>query len=64
MKSLILTAKKESELKLLKSLAEKLGMRTHLISDAEKENIGLYRAMIEGKNEDYVKEEVILKELR
>lgn len=64
MKSLILTTEKDSELKLLKSLVEKLGMKTHLISKEEKEDIGLYKAMLEGKRGDYVKEEVILKELR
>jgi hypothetical protein len=64
MGSLILTSEKEIDLKLLKMLAEKLGISAHEISDDDKEDIGLYLAMIEGKKEDYVREEEVLKELR
>lgn len=35
MKSLILTTGKEGELNLLKSLVEKLGIKTHFVSDKE-----------------------------
>jgi len=64
LKNLLLTSEKETELQLLKSLAERLGIKAYMISDEEREDIGLYKAMLEGKKEDYVKEELILKELK
>jgi hypothetical protein len=64
MGSLILTSEKENDLKLLKMLAEKLGILAHEISDDDKEDIGLYLAMIEGKKDEFVREEEVLKELR
>lgn len=61
---LILTSEKENVIKILKVLAVKLGIATHEISDDDKKDIGLYLAMLEGKKENFVREEEVLKELK
>ncbi len=64
MKTLVVTSDNYNELKVLKYLAEKLGMEADVLSEEEKEDIGLLKAMLEGKQEDYVSEDEVLKALR
>ena len=64
MKTLVVTSDNYNELKVLKYLAEKMGMEADVLSEEDKEDIGLLKAMLEGKQEDYVSEDEILKALR
>lgn len=56
MKTLIISSKNEKELTLLKYLAKKMGMKANVLSEEEKEELGLINAMMEGKKSDYVNE--------
>ena len=64
MKTLIVTSDNDNELKVLKYLAEKMGMEVEVLSEDDKEDIGLLKAMFEGKKGDYVSEDEVLKLLR
>jgi len=64
MKTLVVTSDNANELKVLKYLAEKMGMEAEMLSEEEKEDMGLLKAMMEGKQNDYVSEDEVLKALR
>ncbi len=64
MKTLIITSDNDNELKVLQYLAEKMGMAAEVLPEEDKEDIGLLKAMLEGRKEDYVSEEEVLKALR
>ncbi len=64
MKTLVVTSDNDNELKVLRYLAKKMGMEAEVLSEDEKEDIGLLKAMLEGKKNDYVSENEILKVLR
>ncbi len=64
MKTLIITSDNDNELKVLQYLAEKMGMAAEVLPEEDKEDIGLLKAMLEERKEDYVSEEEILKALR
>jgi hypothetical protein len=64
MKTLVVTSDDDNELKVLKYLAEKMGMEAEMLSEEEKEDMGLLKAMMEGKQNDYVSEKEVLKALR
>lgn len=64
MESLVISSADHKELELLKQLAEKMGLKAHLLSEEEKEDLGLLNAMLESKKEDYVDEDEVLKALR
>ncbi len=64
MKTLVVTSDDDNELKVLKYLAEKMGMEAEMLSEEEKEDMGLLKAMLEGKQNDYVSEKEVLKALR
>ncbi len=64
MKTLVVTSDNANELKVLKYLAEKMGMAAEVLSEEEKEDMGLLKAMMEGKQNDYVSEDEVLKALR
>lgn len=64
MKTLVVTSDNDNELKVLKYLAKKMGMEAEVLSEDEKEDIGLLKAMLEGKKNDYVSEDEVIKALR
>jgi hypothetical protein len=64
MKTLVVTSDNDNELKVLKYLAKKMGMEAEVLSEDEKEDIGLLKAMLEGKKNDHVSEDEVLKALR
>lgn len=64
MKSLLLSSESESDLSLMLALAEKLGMRTRTLSPTDVEDIGLAIAMKEGRTDEMVSTENVLKDLR
>ncbi|MDP4267143.1 MAG: hypothetical protein Q8880_06890 [Bacteroidota bacterium] len=64
MKTLIVTPKNEKDFNFLTELLKKLGYGTKVLYEDEKEDIGLLKAMIEEKKEDYVSEDEIKKALK
>ncbi len=64
MKTLVVTSDNDNELKVLKYLAEKMGMEAEVLSEDDKEDIGLLKAMLKGKQDDYVSEDEVLTALR
>ena len=54
MKSAILTSDSDSNLQILIELAEKLGIKTKLLTDEQLEDIGLIKAIKSGRTGDYV----------
>jgi hypothetical protein len=64
MKTLVVTSDNANELKVLKYLAEKMGMEAEVLSEEEKEDMGLLKALMEGKQNDHVSEDEELKALR
>ena len=63
MKTLVISSNNEKELILLQYLAKKMGMKANVLSEDEKEELGLINAMLEGKKGDYVNESEVLKAL-
>ena len=59
MQTIIIQSESKSNLKLLLELAKKLGMSSRSLSASEKEDIGLLKAMEEGKNSGRVSEKSI-----
>lgn len=56
MKTIIITTKDENDFSFLSALLEKLGYDTHILSDEEKEDMGLLISMVAEKKGDYVSE--------
>ncbi|WP_236976198.1 hypothetical protein [Membranihabitans maritimus] len=62
-RSLIVTSKSEKEFSFLKELLEKRGIDSTELSDEEIEDVGLLRAMVREKKENYIPEADIRKNL-
>ena len=54
MKSAILTSDSNKNLKILIELADRLGIRTKLLTDEQLEDIGLIKAIKEGQTSTFV----------
>jgi len=63
MKRLILSPENEQELTFLKQLLDKMGVKTEELTEEDIEELGLLRAMEEGKKGDYIEENEIRKTL-
>jgi hypothetical protein len=63
MKRLILSPENEQELTFLKQLLEKMGVKTEELTEEDIEDLGLLKAMEEGKKGDYIEENEIRKTL-
>jgi hypothetical protein len=63
MKRLILSPENEQELTFLKQLLEKMGVKAEELTEEDIEELGLLRAMEEGKKGDYIEENEIRKTL-
>ena len=64
MEGALLHTNSEKDLKLILQLAKKLGISTKKLTEEEIEDIGLSKAMSEGKTGEHVDTEEYLKELR
>lgn len=64
MESLVITPSSKDDLKLLKSMAKKMGFRVSILTDKDKEDFGLLKAMLEGRKTKLVSKEEILRNLR
>ena len=63
MDSILIEPKRKEDLKLLNDLAKKLGYKSAIISDEEKEDLGLLKAIKKFHKKDYVSEEEVMKSL-
>ncbi len=64
MKSIIINAKDNEELKLLSSLFEKMKIKYKVLSEEEKEDLGLIELMKEVDRNDNISKDIIIKKLR
>jgi hypothetical protein len=64
MESLIVTPAREEDLGLIKRLLERFNARFRVLSEEEKEDIGLLALMAEADPNDTVSEEEVMKILR
>jgi hypothetical protein len=63
MESLVITPGNKQDSKLLKSIAKKMGFRFQVLTDQDKEDIALLKAMMEGRKTKFVSKETIMKTL-
>ena len=64
MKTVILSSESESDLQLLIELANKLGMKTQLLTEEDAEDLAMVYAIEKGKTGEYVDTQDFLKSLR
>ena len=63
MDSIVITPKSESEFKFITDLLKKIKVKASILSEEEKEDIGLLKAMKEADRSKKVSEEMVLKKL-
>ncbi|MHB8260938.1 MAG: hypothetical protein ACYDCN_10915 [Bacteroidia bacterium] len=63
METLVITLKSEKDKSLFYTLAKRLHLKTALLSDEDKEDYGLLKAMLKGRTGKYVDKETVLKAL-
>jgi hypothetical protein len=64
MKTAILSSEKEADLRLLLELASKIGINARLLDDEEAEDLGLVRAIEQGRTGKYVDPDEFLGQLK
>jgi hypothetical protein len=64
METIIINIKTQKDKFLFTSLANRLKLRSRILSEEDKEDYGLLKAMLEARQEDYVDRETIMKSLR
>ena len=63
MESIIISPKTQDEVKLIQSLLDKMNISSTIITDEEKEDIGLLAMMKEADRDDRVSRDAIMKKL-
>lgn len=63
-KIIILNSESKGNLKLLVSLAKKLGINVKILSEEEQEDLAFYELIENSKTGDFVSEETIFKQLK
>lgn len=64
MTSLLISAAKKTDIKLLTDLANRIGVKVKTLSEDDLLDIGLLKAMEEGSQSEYVSREQIMKKLK
>ena len=64
MTGLIITASKKADLKLISDLARRIGIKAQPVTDEDILDIGLLKAMEEGRQTKFVSRERVLKKLK
>ncbi|MBI1837436.1 MAG: hypothetical protein HYR91_09245 [Flavobacteriia bacterium] len=64
METLLINIKSEKDKSLFSELAKRLHLKTTVLSDEDKEDYGLLKAMLKGRTGQYVDKKIILKALR
>ena len=64
MQTVILNSKSKSDIKLLTDIAKKIGVDIKILTESDKEEIGLSYAIKEGRTKEYINTEKYLSKLR
>lgn len=64
METLVINLKSKKDKTLFSELAKRLNLKTVVLSDEDKEDYGLLKAMLKGRTGQYVDKKTILKALR
>ena len=64
MSTLIINSKKIGDLKFFTDLAKRLGLTSKILTTEEMEEIGLYKAMTEGRKTKFISREAVMKKLQ
>ena len=64
METLVINLKSEKDKSLFSELAKRLHLTTAILSDEDKEDYGLLKAMLKGRTGEYADKETVLKALR
>jgi hypothetical protein len=64
MQTLVLNGESASDIKLIAEIAKKMGLKAKILSEEEKEDIGLLNAIKKGRTKKYVETESFISKLR
>ncbi len=64
MQTLILNGDSASDIKLIAEIAKKMGLKAKILSEEEKEDIGMLNAIKKGRTKKYVDSESFISKLR
>ncbi|MBP6611044.1 MAG: hypothetical protein KA206_08130 [Paludibacter sp.] len=64
MQTLVLNGESVSEIKLIAELAKKMGLTAKILSEEEREDIGMLKAIKSGRTKQYIDKENFLNQLR
>jgi len=64
METAILTSRSKSDLKLLLELAQKIGIKTKVLTHEEIEELGIILAIKDGRTEEYVDTDKFLEKIK
>jgi hypothetical protein len=64
METLLINIKSDEDKELFLSLAKQLRLKTKSLTESDKEDYGLLKAMIEGENREYVSRDEIMNALK
>ena len=63
MDSILIKPTKKGQLEFLKDMASKMGFDIAIISEEQREDVGLLKAMLESKDEEIVSNDMVMKKL-
>lgn len=64
METMVIKLKSKRDKSLFSELAKRLGLKSMVLSEEDKEDLGLLKAMLEAKRGEYVAKEKVMKVLR
>ncbi len=64
MQTLVLNGDSASDIKLIAEIAKKMGLKAKILSEEEKEDIGMLNAIKKGRTKKYVDSESFISKLR
>jgi hypothetical protein len=64
MQTLVLNGESASDIKLIAEIAKKMGLKAKILSEDEKEDIGMLNAIKKGRTKKYVDAESFISKLR
>ena len=64
MQTLVLKSNSAVDIKLIAEIAKKMGIKAKILTDEEKEDIGMLNAIMKGKTGQYIDNEDFIKKLK
>lgn len=64
MQTLVLNGDSASDIKLIAEIAKKMGLKAKILSEEEKEDIGMLNAIKKGRTKKYIDSESFISKLR